>query len=78
VSRLLRVRLKRTLSMNPRTPSRTLSFEDAVNIWLRYWNGEFQNRIAAAFDVNPARVNEVLKETRLPGSREAALIRRAA
>lgn len=59
-------------------PSYTLTFDDAVQIWLRHWNGEFQNRIAASFDVNPARVNEVLKERKLTGSREAALAKRSA
>ncbi|OAP41384.1 hypothetical protein AU381_05805 [Sinorhizobium glycinis] len=59
-------------------PSYTLSFEDAVEIWLRSWNGEFQNRIAASLDVNPGRVNEVLKERKHVGSRHAALKRRAA
>jgi len=59
-------------------PSYTLTFDDAVKIWLRHWAGEFQNRIAADFDVNPARVNEVLKERRHLGSREAALLQRSA
>ncbi|MGK9052080.1 hypothetical protein [Neorhizobium petrolearium] len=59
-------------------PSRKLTFDDAVEIWLRHWNGEFQNRIAASFDVNPGRVNEVLKERKFIGSREAALKKGAA
>ena len=59
-------------------PSCKLTFDDAVEIWLRYWNGEFQNRIAASFDVNPGRVNEVLKERTFIGSREAALSKRSA
>lgn len=59
-------------------PSYKLTFDDAVEIWLRHWNGEFQNRIAASFDVNPGRVNEVLKESRFTGSRETALKKRAA
>ncbi|MBC7312847.1 MAG: hypothetical protein H5U11_10175 [Rhizobium sp.] len=59
-------------------PSYTLTFEDAVQIWLRHWAGEFQNRIAASFDVNPGRVNEVLKERKHVGSREAALSKRSA
>ena len=54
------------------TPSYTLTFDDAVDIWLRHWRGEYQNRIAAVFDVNPARVNEVLKGRRFPGSEERA------
>lgn len=49
-----------------------LTFEDAVNIWLRAWVGEFQHRIAASFDVNPARVNEVLKGHRHLGSEDIA------
>ena len=60
-------------------PSYVLTFEDAVDIWLRNWAGEFQHRIAAAYDVNPGRVNEVLKELRHIGSKaKAAAIRGAA
>lgn len=65
----------------PRTitsPSYRLTFDDAVDIWIRHWNGEFQNRIAAFYDVNPARVNEVLKRRTHIGSEAAALKRRAA
>ncbi len=58
-----------------RQPSYRLTYNDAVVIWGRYWAGEFQNRIAADFDVNPARVNEVIKGRRFPGSRAAALAR---
>lgn len=58
--------------MDNRSPSHRLTFEDAVTIWLRYWNGEFQNRIAAMFDVNPGRVNEVIKGKRHPGSKAIA------
>lgn len=63
---------------NDNTPSYSLTFDDAVQIWLRHWNGEFQNRIAASFDVNPARVNEVLKERKHIGSREAGLAKPSA
>ncbi|HCL67430.1 MAG TPA: hypothetical protein DIC56_21855 [Rhizobium sp.] len=63
---------------NDNTPSYRLTFDDAVQIWLRHWAGEFQNRIAARFDVNPARVNEALKERKHVGSREAALSQRSA
>jgi hypothetical protein len=58
-----------------RRPSYRLTFEDAVNVWMRIWDGEFQNRIAAFYDVNPARVAEVLAETRQPGSRAEAMKR---
>lgn len=52
--------------------SRRLTFDDAIHIWLRRWNGMFQHEIAAAFRCNPGRINEVLKERRHPGSREVA------
>ena len=57
----------------PRKPSYRLTFDDAVNVWIKSWDGEFQNRIAADFDVNQGRVNEVLQNRRWPGSREVAL-----
>ncbi|WP_377297722.1 hypothetical protein [Rhizobium sp. SGZ-381] len=59
-------------------PSSALTFDDAIQIWLCHWTGEFQNRIAARLDVNPGRVNEVLKERKFIGSREAALLKRSA
>lgn len=58
-----------------RRPSYRLTFDDAVNVWMRVWDGEFQNRIAASYDVNSARIAEVLKETRHPGSRAEAIRR---
>ncbi|GHC69809.1 hypothetical protein [Limoniibacter endophyticus] len=54
--------------MKIRMPSYKLTHNDAVEIWLSYWNGEFQHRIAAKYDVNPGRVNEVIKGHRHPGS----------
>ncbi len=55
-----------------RKPSRRLTFDDAVQIWRRASQGEFQNRIAADFDCNPGRVNDVLKGRKHKGSREVA------
>ncbi len=49
-----------------------LSFDDAVHVWLRHWQGEYQHRIAASYDVNPGRVNDVLKERKHFGSRTEA------
>lgn len=63
------------MARDARKPSYRLTFADAVDIWVRIWNGEFQNRIAADYDVNPGRVNEVVKETLHPGSRAEALKR---
>jgi len=56
----------------PRKPSYQLTFTDEVEVWRRYWAGEYQNRIAAFFDVNQGRVNEVIKGKRHPGSEDAA------
>jgi hypothetical protein len=50
-----------------------LTFDDAVDVWIRSWKGEFQHRIAASYDVNPGRVSGVLKERTHIGSRLAAL-----
>ncbi|MGY4574960.1 hypothetical protein [Bradyrhizobium sp. USDA 3256] len=49
-----------------------LTFEDAVYVWLRHWRGEYQHHIAASYNVNPGRVNEVLKERIHFGSRAEA------
>jgi hypothetical protein len=52
-----------------------LTFDDAIDIWHRHWDGEFQHRIAAAYDVNQGRINEVLKGHKHAGSREAAQLK---
>jgi hypothetical protein len=49
-----------------------LTVEDAVNVWLRHWNGEFQHNIAASYGVNPGRISEVLKERTHYGSKAEA------
>jgi hypothetical protein len=64
--------------LNDNNPSYIMTFDDAVNIWLRHWRGEFQNRIAASYDVNPGRVNDVLKERKHVGSRKVAALRLSA
>jgi hypothetical protein len=56
-----------------RPSSQKLTSDDAVDIWLRSWRGEFQHRIAAIYDVNPGRVSEVLKERKHVGSKRVAL-----
>ena len=53
-------------------PSRSLTFKDAIKVWHLYWKGEFQNRIAALFDVNPGRINEIIKGKLHAGSEQAA------
>jgi hypothetical protein len=56
----------------------TLTFDDAVDVWLRYWSGEFQHKIAAYYGVNQGRVNEVLKERLHQGSKQIAASKRSA
>jgi len=50
----------------------TLTFDEAVQVWLMSWAGHYQHDIAAHFGVNSGRVSEVLKEKKHVGSREAA------
>lgn len=52
--------------------SNRLTFEDAIDVWLKHWGGEFQHQIAAFFGVNQGRINEVLKERTHIGSRHRA------
>lgn len=56
-----------------RRPSRRLTPDDAVQVWLRHWRGEYQHRIAADYDVNPGRVNDVLKGRLYPETRTVAV-----
>ncbi len=55
-----------------------LTFDDAVDVWLRHWSGEFQHKIAADYGVNQGRINEVLKEKIHIGSRQIAASKRSA
>lgn len=57
---------------NCNPPSYQLTFNDAVDVWLRHWAGEYQHHIAASYGVNGGRVNEVIKGSRHPGSEERA------
>jgi hypothetical protein len=55
-----------------------LTFDEAVDVWLRYWSGQFQHDIAADYGINPGRVNEVLKERVHIGSKQVAASKRSA
>ena len=55
-----------------------LTFDDAVDVWLRYWAGEFQHDIAAFYGINQGRVNEVLNERSHLGSKATAAGKRSA
>lgn len=56
----------------PDSPSYTLTFDDAVEIHRMLWEGWFQNRIAAHFDVNPGRISQVKHGTLHAGSYDVA------
>jgi hypothetical protein len=60
------------MSNDNKPPRYKLTFEDAKQVLQRHRTGEYQDRIAASFDVNPGRVNEVLKERFHIGSRAAS------
>ncbi|NEJ27608.1 hypothetical protein GR205_06415 [Rhizobium leguminosarum] len=55
-----------------------LTFEDAVDVWLRHWAGEYQHATAASYGVNPGRINEILKGHKQHGSEAVAKSRRSA
>ncbi|ULJ74397.1 hypothetical protein [Rhizobium gallicum] len=55
-----------------------LTLDDAVDVWLRHWAGEYQHITAAAYGVNPGRINEVLKGHKHPESEVVARNRRSA
>lgn len=56
----------------------SLTFKQAIEVWLLHWDGLYQHQIAAKLFTNPGRVNDVLKERKHIGSREAALSNRSA
>ncbi|MDN2564635.1 hypothetical protein N1F89_00210 [Aquibium sp. A9E412] len=62
----------------PQKPPYHLTFGDAVDVWLRHWNGEYQHHIAASYGVNPGRVNDVLKARKHAGSEQVAASKRRA
>jgi hypothetical protein len=55
-----------------RRPSRRLTFDEAIEVHRRLARGEFVNRVAAHFDVNPGRISEIKTGLKHRGSREAA------
>ena len=60
------------MGLEMKNPSYQLTSDDAVQVWLRHWQGEYQHSIAASFGVNQGRVNEVLKGKRHPGTEHVA------
>ena len=50
----------------PRQPSRRIKISDVPFIKKRILSGEFLNRIAADYDVNPGRISEIKTGQRFP------------
>lgn len=57
--------------------SRRLTFDDAVQVHLMWWDGIPKHQIAAHFNVNVARLYEVRRGQLHPGSEDEARIIRA-
>lgn len=55
-----------------RVPSRKLSFDDAIQVWIGLWRGDFKHRLAQRFEVNVARIYDVKNGKLHPGSEAAA------
>jgi len=51
------------------------TFEEAVDVWLRHFGGQYQHQIAAAYVINVRAVNHVLKEKNHVGSKQVAEVR---
>lgn len=64
--------------MNMNVTPYKLTLDDAIDVWLRHWDGQFQHNIAATYGVNPGRINEVLKGHRFPESEALASAKRRA
>lgn len=64
--------------VDPRKPSRRLTLQDAVEVWLCRWQGHLQHHIAASLGVNQGRISEVLTGKLFPEAREAAMRLRSA
>ena len=53
-------------------PKTKFTTDEAIDVWLRSWSGQYQHEIAAAYVINVRAVNHVLKERTHLGSKEAA------
>ena len=52
--------------------------DEAVDVWLRSWSGQYQHQIAAAYEINVRAVNHVLNEKTHLGSKQVAASKRSA
>ncbi|MBT9383301.1 hypothetical protein KM176_05470 [Pseudooceanicola sp. CBS1P-1] len=61
------------MALIERKPSTKLTFSDAVEIHKRIQRGEYLNRIAADYDVNPGRISEIKNGKTFSGSAAQAI-----
>jgi hypothetical protein len=54
------------------TPKTKFTFEEAVDVWMRHFSGQYQHQIAAAYVINVRAVNHVLKAKSHLGSKQIA------
>jgi acyl-CoA thioesterase FadM len=54
------------------TPKTKFTFEEAIDVWLRHFSGQYQHQIAAAYVINVRAVNHVFKEKTHLGSKQIA------
>lgn len=55
-----------------------LTFDEAVDVWLRYWAGQYRQDIAIEYRINSGRVSEILNEQKHIGSKATAAKKRSA
>jgi hypothetical protein len=61
-----------TTELTMTTPKTRFSLEEAVDVWMRHFSGQYQHQIAAAYVINVRAVNHVLKEKTHVGSKQIA------
>ncbi|MBY8974640.1 helix-turn-helix transcriptional regulator [Rhodobacteraceae bacterium NNCM2] len=58
--------------VDPTKPSRRLTLQQAVEVWIRRSKGHLQHHIAAHFGVNQGRISEILSGKVHPEARKIA------
>lgn len=58
--------------VNELVPLPTLTFTQAMHVWIMHWKGEQESNIATRLGTNQLRVDAILKERQHVGSKERA------
>lgn len=70
--------MTRRLTQDNEPRKTKFTFEEAVDVWLRRWNGQIVQDIAFAYRINWGRVSDVLNEKTHIGSKQVAASKRSA